>query len=173
MYTTTSFAERTVPLAVWISKWCFWSFVWSSLPVGKENSLPIDYVHRVLRLYDRFWLGCLPFLVEVPRLASCLIFLVLCPVFAQSLQIGRMWISFVPFTLLYDVTTEMHFLEVGRPSGCLMARKVSHSADFYPFGEPAKFHPACLARLCWDFGVTRGTRRLVSSAEEGEKAIHT
>ena len=83
------------------------SLVWFFFPVEKEfplhhvqGSTTVDYVHPLLRLCDRFWLGCVfdrnvafeerrfvhvcestfylvDILVEFPRLKSCLVFLML------------------------------------------------------------------------------------------------
>ena len=115
MLTVASFVERTMLFAVG-PQGSFWSLIGFSRGdtelssiMCKEQPLSTMTVHR---LHDRFGLGCVWFFdrrvalkelgivgcispfnqqssfLEFPIFATCLIFLVPCPIFTQILQIG-------------------------------------------------------------------------------------
>ena len=98
----------------------------SVFPHHVQGSTPLDDVHPVPRLHDRFGFGCvwlycarmhtLFYLVQLcvgfPRFASSLLFLVLCPIFIRILYIGRIWLSFLPLAFWYDITIGVRILEM-------------------------------------------------------------
>ena len=165
--------------------------VWFSFPAERERtfsnlvqgSTTVDNVHPVLRLHDRFGLGCVrlfdrraleevrvvhicgtpidfvELFVKFPRFVSCLIFLILCPVFTQILQIGRVLIHVVPFVFV---------LERKRPS----CRELTHGLTFwgavalrrfrFSLARIREFPPALLfaimfesflSKVCWRVGL--------------------